>query len=260
MITRIITGLFLLGIGITLINTGGIGFFLWVFLVTILSAYEMIMMAKKSGVQIYSSFALGVIAIAMLSVLYPPCLVIWKSFPMRLFVWGMVCFSFFELARKILFFPKTPVFATARIVLFVLATFPYMFLLREGHQGFHHFLFSVALIWSGDIAALFGGKWLGRHPLSDVSPKKTVEGSIIGFMGSMVFAGIFIRAFHFGSIYWALGALVAVVGQLGDLHESLVKRHFGVKDSSQLLPGHGGFYDRADSTLFVSPFMYFFFN
>ena len=117
------------------------------------------------------------------------------------------------------------------------------------------------LIWVCDIAALFGGRAFGRTPLSALSPKKTVEGSVIGFVVSLIAAGIIIHHCHLPTWpYLILGAFVVIISQMGDLHESLVKRYFGVKDSSNILPGHGGIYDRADSTMFVMPLLFYFFN
>lgn len=114
-----------------------------------------------------------------------------------------------------------------------------------------------AAIWICDTAAYFAGKALGKHKLSPrISPKKSWEGSIAGLIfGSasfITFIAIFIPSFPLiHSI--ALGIAISVIGQIGDLAESQLKRDAGVKDSSGLIPGHGGFLDRFDSMLFVMP-------
>lgn len=117
------------------------------------------------------------------------------------------------------------------------------------------FLFLV--IWAGDAAAYFVGKGLGRTPLLPrVSPKKTVEGSVGGLLGSLLIGWAFAQ----WKWHWADGwrviiltGLIAAVGQAGDLAESALKRGSHVKDSGTLLPGHGGLLDRTDSLLFAVP-------
>jgi phosphatidate cytidylyltransferase len=133
------------------------------------------------------------------------------------------------------------------------------------------FLLSVLLlVWMADIAAYFGGKALGRRKLAPgISPGKTWEGAISGFVGVFAMASAWLWADAQGmadasSLYarlWAFGPLLAVLSLaflvamsvVGDLVESLVKRSAGVKDSSGLLPGHGGVLDRVDALLPVLP-------
>ena len=117
-----------------------------------------------------------------------------------------------------------------------------------------------AILWVGDTAAMGIGGWLGRHQLAPgVSPRKTVEGFLGGVVGSLCAAAlVYIWKFNhlqfLHIIVLALGC--SVVGQLGDLVESMWKRSLGIKDSSNLIPGHGGVLDRFDSLLFAAPFMY----
>ena len=102
----------------------------------------------------------------------------------------------------------------------------------------------LAIVWLGDTAAYYVGTRFGRHRLAPVvSPKKSWEGAIAGFLTSVA------------SALLGIAALVAVASQLGDLAESLLKRGAGVKDSGELLPGHGGLWDRMDAMLFAAPVM-----
>jgi phosphatidate cytidylyltransferase len=122
----------------------------------------------------------------------------------------------------------------------------------------------VAVTWLGDTAAYFCGQGFGRHKLAAaISPAKTWEGAIAGLLATAGGAFLYValtRPLVAWTLSWGellgFGVAVAVAGQLGDLFESRFKRDCGVKDSSGLLPGHGGMLDRLDSLLFVFPVGY----
>lgn len=123
-------------------------------------------------------------------------------------------------------------------------------------------MFPVWLAWSSDTGAYFTGRLLGRHKLMpSVSPAKTIEGAVGGIALSVAFCFVYVRYLlvPHGQLglsptgILVFGVAIAVAAQLGDLFESLLKREAAVKDSSNLLPGHGGFLDRIDSLLFVLP-------
>lgn len=115
-------------------------------------------------------------------------------------------------------------------------------------SGFAALFFVLLVVWAADIGGYFAGRGIGGPKLwPKVSPKKTWAGAIGGFAGSLVVAALF-AASGAGKIgpLLALGAGLSVISQLGDLFESAVKRRFGVKDSSHIIPGHGGLMDRLD--------------
>lgn len=122
-------------------------------------------------------------------------------------------------------------------------------------------LLAFGCIWGSDIGAYIGGKWLGRTPLSNISPKKTVEGAVCGMVASMAVALYGSHALGW-PIWLATGAgfglMVGTSSLLGDLTESLMKRDAGVKDSGALIPGHGGILDRTDSYVFTGALVYYF--
>jgi phosphatidate cytidylyltransferase len=121
--------------------------------------------------------------------------------------------------------------------------------------------FAFSLNWAGDIAALYVGHLLGRHKLApNVSPGKSWEGSIASAVASVVYGAFYFRwLLKTTPLVEALALTVVanVAGQFGDLCESAIKRGAGVKDSGNLLPGHGGWLDRVDSSLFALPVVYF---
>jgi phosphatidate cytidylyltransferase len=138
-----------------------------------------------------------------------------------------------------------------------LALFKRMFPVSEGG----HFVVLVLLIaWIADTGGYFAGRFLGKAKLYEaVSPKKTWAGAWGGIAGSL--AGVIaMKLLFLDWLSWVDVALIAipggVLGQLGDLTESLIKRSVGVKDSGALLPGHGGILDRIDAVLFIAPYVY----
>ncbi|WP_066893790.1 phosphatidate cytidylyltransferase [Clostridium nigeriense] len=119
--------------------------------------------------------------------------------------------------------------------------------------------------WVCDTAAYYAGKYLGKRKLCpEVSPKKTIAGSIGGLLGSTIGCGVFgvivssyvpeVQVIHF----FLIGALCGIMGQFGDLVASSVKRYVGIKDYSNLIPGHGGILDRFDSILFNSAVVFYY--
>lgn len=124
-----------------------------------------------------------------------------------------------------------------------------------------HVVWLVFIVaWTTDTFAYFSGYFFGKHKLiPSISPKKTVEGSIGGTLGSIISCMIF---GHFIGLEYIqmffLGAFGSACAQLGDLFASGIKRDIGIKDYGDLIPGHGGILDRFDSILFVAPFVYYF--
>ncbi len=143
--------------------------------------------------------------------------------------------------------------------------FSCLMLIREMgslEQGFALALGVALMIWGGDAFAYFGGKMFGKTPLAPaISPNKTVEGFVFGFLGCFVGLAITLYLLPFPSpltLYTGLPlvVLIGIFGPIGDLLESKIKRKAGVKDSSTILPGHGGFFDRFDALIPASVAMY----
>ena len=117
-----------------------------------------------------------------------------------------------------------------------------------------------------DTCAYFAGVFLGRHKLCpNISPKKTIEGSIggiLGCMGSCMLYGLILQKVWSIDVNYvnlaSLGIIMAIVSQIGDLSASIIKRKFGIKDYGKLFPGHGGILDRLDSVIMIAPVVYLF--
>ncbi|KRN88618.1 phosphatidate cytidylyltransferase [Ligilactobacillus ceti] len=137
--------------------------------------------------------------------------------------------------------------------------FHYMLVARS--VGLSTMFYAFIVVWMTDTGAYMIGRKIGRNKLAPhVSPNKTWEGSIGGTLVAVIVAGIYLYFFpqrYSLGIMIGLTVIFSIAGQLGDLIESALKRHFGVKDSGQILPGHGGILDRFDSLLLVLPVMHF---
>jgi phosphatidate cytidylyltransferase len=237
-------------------------FFVFVIGVGLISFYEFWLFVKNKDVNV--NLPIGIIAVSLLIVnsyknffdLYPFLLIV------------LILLTLTELFRNkgsaimnigatllgILYFG---LFTSALVALREFYQFNYE------HGGF--LIISLfASIWICDSAAFFGGTAFGKHKLFPrVSPNKSWEGAIFGLsfaVIAMVISKVVILDFLSWSDVIALGLIVGIIGQIGDLIESLFKRDAGVKDSSGLIPGHGGIFDRFDSLLYTAPAVLLYIN
>ena len=218
-----------------------------------------------------------------------PLIILGAFLGLSAYLWGERVFLFFilgilYLSALILVIKGKTEGATFNLALSLLAffyvagLFSYLILLREISSeiisnrlaslttsyktGGLWIVYLLLCIWSCDTFAYFIGAPLGKHQLSPrVSPKKTMEGFGGGILGAIA-AAFFSHFVFFSSAklkdLLIISAIVAFVGQVGDLTESLFKRDAQFKDSSHIIPGHGGILDRFDSLLFVSPIAYYY--
>ena len=135
----------------------------------------------------------------------------------------------------------------------------HMYFYQTREAGIMFILFAFFIVWSTDTGAYLIGKMLGKHKLwPQISPNKTIEGFVGGIIICLLVSLIFFFQFNLHDnllIFLAISTVLSMFGQLGDLVESALKRHFDVKDSGSILPGHGGLLDRFDSFIFVLPLM-----
>jgi phosphatidate cytidylyltransferase len=137
---------------------------------------------------------------------------------------------------------------------------PWRLAMRLREASHHWLFFALGICWFGDTVALYVGRALGRHRLAPiVSPQKSWEGAIGSVAGSILFGIAYMHYFVPEIPAWQVSLIAIagnIAGQFGDLAESAMKRGAGVKDSGQLLPGHGGMLDRVDASLFALPVVY----
>lgn len=170
------------------------------------------------------------------------------------------------LLKDLLVTSKIPMFEKKKyitVIFYIIAGFVFLALIpfRNGIFFPEIIVGIFILIWVNDSFAYLIGKNFGKHKLLErISPKKTIEGFIGGFLATLV-ASFFIFKYekNFGLTLWiSIGIIVSILGTVGDLIQSKFKRQAGVKDSGTIMPGHGGIYDRLDSVVYVSPFIYSF--
>lgn len=157
-------------------------------------------------------------------------------------------------------------FFTVTVLLSLL--FSHVAWIRQLNNGLWNTFLIFVGAWITDSCAYFAGRAFGKHKLAPViSPKKTIEGSIGGVVGTavvMCLYGFIVQKYANVSVEYipllVLGLLCGVVSQLGDLSASAIKREYGIKDYGNIMPGHGGVMDRFDSVLFVAPLVYHFIN
>jgi len=147
-------------------------------------------------------------------------------------------------------------------IFYVAVLLSYLFPIKAHTQGANLILFLLLVTWAGDSGAYFVGSSIGKSPLApSISPKKTIEGAVGSVISSVLVAVLcqLILLDTFDIISCAvMGLGINVFNQFGDLAESMIKRAYNVKDSGNIIPGHGGVLDRIDSLLFAVPFLYYY--
>lgn len=255
---RVITAVIALIIFLPLLYLGGIPFDILVTLMGIVAMSEFLIMKKKLLV----SFEAIVSFLLMLSILLP---VFWAGFWTQDTLGG----SFYLLALVMLVYTVISKnrfsFDDAGVLLLggLYAGLGFRFMMLARAESLWMMLYALLIVWVTDSGAYLIGRKIGKNKLAPhISPNKTWEGSIGGSLSTVVIVGAYLyfvqAAFPYSFSTMLLWTLVfSVGGQLGDLIESAFKRHYGVKDSGKILPGHGGILDRFDSLLFVLPLMHF---
>jgi len=227
--------------------------------------------AQLSGFQARTSQYLFVFILIIIGLALPTVAPVGKIPKLYLYSAGIACLwwllDIFILAQFRMENPKLYGSKTGRILsISVVMLSAWMainaLLLQDSHSP-RLLVYVLVMVWVADSGAYFTGKFLGSHKLaSHVSPGKTIEGVIGGVFAVMIFAWLYgSQVFHFNGMdmlsWQVLSVVVGLLSVVGDLNESALKRVMGKKDSGNIFPGHGGFFDRADAITAAVPVFYF---
>jgi phosphatidate cytidylyltransferase len=225
-------------------------------LICVLAMYEFLALGRAKGYQLPIPLCIGIMLIIVAAFILPQLSVELGMFTALLVIPASYVFSKNSLEDSL---PSSAIAVLATTYVGMLGGS----LIRLRHDfpvGWKLVFFLLLVVWLGDSGAYYVGKKFGKHKLSPrISPKKTIEGLIGGFIASIITALVihftFFREFPLVHAIIA-GVLLSFAGVTGDLAESMWKRSAAVKDSGTLIPGHGGFLDRFDSILFTAPILY----
>lgn len=251
---RIISALVGIPLIVLAVWFGGIPLILLTGLITVLGLREMTEMLAKLGLKpsLWLAVAGGLIMTAG-SFLYK------DGYPGP----TITIILFMHLLATVALYPRYSLLDSAGTMMgtMYVGLLNYFYLLRMLPDGWIWLIFTLTATWATDTMAYFVGMAFGRRRIAPaLSPKKTLEGAVGGFAGSILVAAAFSFIYSFLPLskVLLLGLTLGAAAQVGDLLESAFKRQAGVKDSSDLIPGHGGILDRIDSTLFTAPLVYYF--
>lgn len=272
---RVISALIMAVIGVTTVVLGGYVFGAFIFIVSTLALYEFYNAFEKNHckpVKICGAFFL--LMLALMIIFKSPSyteLIVKLPFGIgeRNLFEPILYIAIMCMLAATIFRHEKHSFADVGVTLmggfYAVYLVSYAHVLRSMENGIWLVLLPLVSAVAADTFALFTGMTLGKHKLiPKVSPKKTVEGAVGGWIGAILFTMIYyfvMRAFDVNvGLKWfdflILGAVCGIVAQLGDLGASAMKRYLGIKDFGKLIPGHGGVLDRIDSYLVVFPIVY----
>lgn len=254
---RIITGMIAAAAFLPIVLIGGLPFLILVYLMSAVAVIEALKMKGISAL----SFP-GILSVLLSFVVAAPQRngVDWQLFGMEK-VDLLVLFILLFLVNTVMTKNHFTFDDAAYCILLPLYIgFGFYYLLETREAGVMFVFFALILTWATDSGAYFIGRSFGKKKLwPEISPNKTTAGFYGGIGSAVATALVFLFILDFGApAWWVLfsAAVLSVAGQIGDLAESALKRHYNVKDSGKLLPGHGGILDRTDSWLFVFPLLH----
>ena len=261
MLKRSISAIFL--IGLVVITVFYVPNWLFSIVATLLigfALYEFYMMVVSKGILVYRYFGV-IIGILVPVITHLRMGVITQNVEPFLIVIACLCTFILQFTRRESSHALTGIAVTLLGILYISWFFSFIIKIKFLPHGTLLVAFLLLVTKGGDIGAYLVGSMLGRHTLIPrISPKKTIEGLVGGLLFSFIFAVIsklYLGFIDFGHIIF-LGVLLGILGQIGDLSESLIKRDCAVKDTGKYFPGLGGSMDILDSLLFTTPIFYFY--
>jgi phosphatidate cytidylyltransferase len=256
---RIITAVAAAAVFIPIVIFGGLPFIAMVYLIASVALYEALNMRNLKLLSVPGIISLVLLWIFMIPEQYQGILDSINYTKMELFLLGVLLFLTYTVITKNRFTFEDVAFSILS-TLYVGLGFYYFIETREA--SLPYVFYSLFMIWATDSGAYFIGRAIGKRKLwPEISPNKTTEGFFGGVVSALAVAilfSIFADMEVSVAVLLAATAFLSVFGQVGDLVESAMKRHYNVKDSGKILPGHGGMLDRFDSLLFVWPLIHLF--
>lgn len=243
-------------------------------IILVFSLFELYEMFKRKGIEVYNYYGI-VVGILI------PIFVYYKQNPVPILIFSVLILAIQQISTNKIEKAIEKLSFTFFGILYIAVPLTYIIKIKLLENGGALLLLSFCLIWICDTFAYIFGMLLGKHKFSRISPNKSIEGLLGGFLGtillcfsyehllyyiSLLFSKIFntpvldIHIFDFSYEIFVFALIVTILAVLGDLFESKLKREFGIKDSGKILMGHGGFLDRFDSALFVLPFVFYIFK
>lgn len=262
LLPRVLTALFGIPVVLLLIRAGGLAYALFVFSIIAVSLYEYSTLMKMGSKPVRTP-ALFVFGLLLPAAFYfdrfsavPAGVNNFSGMALAVSVIGVITWELFS-SRKYV----ERIGLTLLGVFMISWTLFHLVAIRDVKPGgLWLTLMLIVTVWVMDTAAYFFGRSFGRRQLSSISPKKTWEGAAAGFIAAILCAWAIARISGKFPPQFAVGAgvLIGIFGQISDIAESMLKRAVGAKDSSPLLPGHGGVLDRFDSYIFLAPVIYYY--
>ena len=256
---RLITGFIAAALFVPVVLIGGIVFVIGTYVIASVALYEVLKMRSINVRSIPGAISILTLWIFLLPNEYYNILNQLNYTKIETALLSVLLLLVYTVLKKNRFTFDDAAFSVFAM-LYVGIGFYYFIETRDADSGILWVAFALLIIWTTDSGAYFIGKAIGRRKLwPDISPNKTVEGFVGGILSAVVVVLIFVQFVSLDTNLWYLLCATVVLsafGQIGDLVESALKRHYGVKDSGRILPGHGGLLDRFDSLLFVLPLMH----
>lgn len=276
MLNRLIIVLIFVPILFLIFTKGNYTLLAFTEVVVLFSLYEFYNIIKNRGIKLYSLLGLIIASIIPIFAFYRPL----TPHTITLLLTSFLIISVFQILLGNIIYDMEKLAYTFIGIIYIPLLFSYILHFPILPNGNILILFVFSRIWMCDSSAYLLGVKVGRHKFTNISPKKSIEGLIGGFIGVYLTVNYFSDVYYYLSIVLSkikflnfnivhlsifkkysletlvLSIIITIVAVLGDLFESKIKREFNVKDSSNILLGHGGFLDRFDSALFTIPVVY----
>ncbi|WP_068268678.1 phosphatidate cytidylyltransferase [Caviibacter abscessus] len=242
--------------------------------IIVFSLFELYEMFKRKSIAVYDYY--GILVGFLI-----PIFVYYRKNPVLLLIFSALILAVLQISTNKIEKAIEKLSFTFFGILYIAFSFTYTIKIKQLENGGALLLFVFCLIWVCDTFAYIFGMTLGKHKFSRISPNKSIEGLLGGFLGTLLLCFSYEHILYYASILISkiintpvlkvkifdskyemiiFAFIVTALAVLGDLFESKLKREFGIKDSGKILLGHGGFLDRFDSALFVLPFAFYIFK